>query len=135
FGSGGGSSSDGLEGGRGGGIIHIIIQQQLINHGLIRANGGFGDGDSDGLDGGGGGGSGGSILLEFSSSSSPISTSSSTPSLPQTLGSITCRGGRPRCNNFGGHGRIAIYGLSLTSQDIQHITPTPFHQLHKPSHT
>ncbi|ETO00215.1 hypothetical protein RFI_37232, partial [Reticulomyxa filosa] len=74
----------------GGGIIELIIEQQLINHGLIQSNGG------NGYDGGG---SGGSILIELQCQSQSQSNK-----LEQTFGTITCIGGDARYR--GGDGRI-----------------------------
>ncbi|ETO04635.1 hypothetical protein RFI_32760 [Reticulomyxa filosa] len=110
FGSGGG----GFNGGSGGGIIELVIEQQLINNGSIESNGGGGWG--------GGGGSGGSILIELQSHSN---------TLEQKFGVITCIGGRQNYFNEGGNGRIAIYGIELSSKDMKNITPKPFNRLHK----
>ncbi|ETO06613.1 hypothetical protein RFI_30779, partial [Reticulomyxa filosa] len=116
FGSGGGY----IYGGSGGGIIELIIEQQLINHGSIQSNGGNGHHS-------GGSGSGGSILIEFQSQSQ---SQSHLNKLEQTFGTITCIGGKKGQNN-GGDGRIAIYGIELSSDDILDIDPKPFNRLHK----
>ncbi|ETO04466.1 hypothetical protein RFI_32932 [Reticulomyxa filosa] len=105
-------------GGSGGGIIELIIEQQLINHGSIQSNGG------DGL--GVGGGSGGSILIELQCQSQPHPNT-----LEQTFGAITCIGGNQLYGNKGGAGRIAIYGIKLSPDDIKNINPKPFNRLHK----
>ncbi|ETO20632.1 keratin, type II cytoskeletal 1-like isoform 6 [Reticulomyxa filosa] len=110
FGSGGG----GRFGGSGGGILGLIIEQQLINHGSIQSNGG------NGL----GGGSGGSILLELQCQSQ-----SHLNKLKQIFGTIKCIGGYGEYD--GGKGRIAIYGIELSSDDILKIDPIPFNRLHK----
>ncbi|ETO34283.1 hypothetical protein RFI_02811, partial [Reticulomyxa filosa] len=86
--------------GSGGGIIELLIEQQLINHGSIQSNGGNGWGDVDG-----GGGSGGSILIELQCQSQSYSNK-----LKQTFGTITCIGGNQNKQYKGGKGRIAIYG-------------------------
>ncbi|ETN97945.1 hypothetical protein RFI_39577 [Reticulomyxa filosa] len=119
FGSGGG----GMLGGSGGGIIELIIEQQLINHGSIQSNGGNG-GDRYG------GGSGGSILIELQCQSQSQSQSHLNK-LKQTFGTITCIGGNQNKQNEGGKGRIAIYGIELSSNDIKKIDPKPFNRLHK----
>ncbi|ETO34473.1 hypothetical protein RFI_02621 [Reticulomyxa filosa] len=116
FGSGGGSIFNSI-GGSGGGIIELIIEQQLINHGLIQSNGRNVYDYS--------GGSGGSILIEFQ-------CQSHLDKLEQTIGIITCiggSGGSKGCS--GGKGRIAIYGIELSSDDILKIDPKPFNRLHK----
>ncbi|ETN99693.1 Fibronectin type III domain protein [Reticulomyxa filosa] len=97
-------------GGSGGGIIELIIEQQLINHGSIQSNG-------KNAYNYGGGGSGGSILIEFQ-------CQSHSNKLKQTVGTITCIGGSGRYN--GGDGRIAIYGIELSSDDILAIDPKPW---------
>ncbi|ETO00290.1 hypothetical protein RFI_37157, partial [Reticulomyxa filosa] len=118
-GSGGGSSQNenGVwKGGRGGGIIHLVVQQQLINGGTLRC---------DGLDGeshAGGGGSGGSILIQLHSSSDTC---------PHTLGAISCKGGNVSGGNEGGCGRIAIYGSQISDQELKLIAPLPFCKLQK----
>ncbi|ETO10693.1 hypothetical protein RFI_26682 [Reticulomyxa filosa] len=115
FGSGGGGCSwNGSHGGSGGGIFELIIEQQLINHGSIQSNGG----DSDR----GGGGSGGSILIEFRCHGN---------TWKHTFGIIRCIGGNQSKTNEGGKGRIAIYGIELSSDDIKDIDPKPFNRLHK----
>ncbi|ETO30956.1 hypothetical protein RFI_06161 [Reticulomyxa filosa] len=108
FGSGGGGNK---HGGSGGGIIELIIEQQLINHGSIQSNGG---------DGFYGGGSGGSILIELQSNK-----------LKQTFGTVTCIGGNQNEEYKGGKGRIAMYGIELSLNDIKQIDPIPFNRLHK----
>ncbi|ETO33688.1 tenascin XB-like protein [Reticulomyxa filosa] len=113
FGSGGGGIFLN-EGGSGGGIIELIIEQQLINHGSIQANG---------EDGRSSGGSGGSILIE-------LQCQSHLNELKQTFGTITCIGGSGVYNK-GGDGRIAIYGIELSSDDILKINPKPFNRLCK----
>ncbi|ETO00949.1 hypothetical protein RFI_36491, partial [Reticulomyxa filosa] len=70
----------GSEYGGSGGIIELIIKQQLINHGSIQSYEGFSLG------------SGGSILIE-------LQYQSHLDKLEQTFGTITCIGG-------GGKGRI-----------------------------
>ncbi|ETN99845.1 hypothetical protein RFI_37622, partial [Reticulomyxa filosa] len=122
FGSGGG----GTYGGNGGGIVELIIAQQLINHGSIQSNGGNGMCASNYVDGSGG--SGGSILIELQcqSQSQPHLNK-----LKQTFGTITCIGGNQNKRNKGGKGRIAIYGIELSSDDIKQIDPIPFNRLHK----
>ncbi|ETN99058.1 hypothetical protein RFI_38429, partial [Reticulomyxa filosa] len=100
FGSGGGRAkykSYPLKGGNGGGIIEIIVQQQIINDGCIECDGDCGICMSylGGLKNvGAGGGSGGSILIVVQAPSN----------VPQKFGVINCLG-RGRA----GHGRIAIY--------------------------
>ncbi|ETO34834.1 hypothetical protein RFI_02253 [Reticulomyxa filosa] len=111
FGSGGGSIFNSI-GGSGGGIIELIIEQQLINHGSIQSNGGNG------------GGSGGSILIELQCQSQSQSNK-----LEQTFGTIKCIGGSEGYR--GGKGRIAIYGIELPLNDIKQIDPKPFNRLHK----
>ncbi|ETO11741.1 hypothetical protein RFI_25635, partial [Reticulomyxa filosa] len=118
FGSGGGSTND-IFGGNGGGIIELIIEQQLINHGLIRSNGGEGLYVV-------GGGSGGSILIELKCQSQFYPDI-----LEQTLGTITCIGGNQNQTNEGGKGRIAIYGIELSPDNILKINPKPFNRFHK----
>ncbi|ETO25227.1 hypothetical protein RFI_11911, partial [Reticulomyxa filosa] len=119
FGSGGGSYRFFL-GGSGGGIIELIIGQQLINHGSIESNGGGGVSS--------GGGSGGSILIELQRQYQPQSHSKL---LKQTFGTITCVGGNQDEGNKGGKGRIAIYGIELSLDDIKKIDPKPFNRLYK----
>ncbi|ETO12142.1 hypothetical protein RFI_25230, partial [Reticulomyxa filosa] len=125
FGSGGGGSDLLQVGGNGGGIIELIIRQQLINHGSIQCNGG----DGNIL---GGGGSGGSILIQLQCQSSFSSRSRLCPNnFEHTLGYITCVGGKQNEINKGGKGRIAIYGLELSSDNIKNIDPKPFNRIHK----
>ncbi|ETO34213.1 hypothetical protein RFI_02881, partial [Reticulomyxa filosa] len=126
FGSGGGSGFGGSGFGRSGGIIELIIEQQLINHGSIQSNGG--DGGNGWCDDYGGGGSGGSILIELQCQSQSQSHSNK---LEQIFGTITCIGGKQDCGNEGGKGRIAIYGIELSSDDILKIDPKPFNRLNK----
>ncbi|ETO21673.1 hypothetical protein RFI_15530 [Reticulomyxa filosa] len=118
FGSGGGSGITLIfnYGGNGGGIIELIIEQQLINCGSIQSNGGD--------EWGGGGGSGGSILIELQGQSYPNK-------FEHTFGTITCIGGNQNEKNKGGKGRIAIYGIELLSSDIKDINPKPFNSLCK----
>ncbi|ETN98187.1 hypothetical protein RFI_39328 [Reticulomyxa filosa] len=111
FGSGGGGGV-GIIGGSGGGIIELTIEQQLINHGSIQSNGGNSHG---------GGGSGGSILIELQCQY--------LKKLKQTFGTIKCIGGGG--GNRGGKGRIAIYGIELSSNDILKMDPKPFNRIHK----
>ncbi|ETN99557.1 hypothetical protein RFI_37911 [Reticulomyxa filosa] len=85
-------------GGSGGGIIQLIIEQQLLNDGSIQSNGGNGTC--------GGGGSGGSILIELQCQSQ----------FKQNFGTIKCIGGNGGYK--GGDGRIAIYGIELSSKRI-----------------
>ncbi|ETO02394.1 hypothetical protein RFI_35043 [Reticulomyxa filosa] len=124
FGSGGGDGSAWIQssGGSGGGIIELIIEQQLINHGSIQSNGGSGSRDGDA----GGGGSGGSILIELQCQSQSHSNK-----LEQTFGTITCIGGNQNKINEGGKGRIAIYGIELSADDILKIDPKPFNRSYK----
>ncbi|ETO03510.1 hypothetical protein RFI_33895, partial [Reticulomyxa filosa] len=129
FGSGGGSRFG--VGGSGGGIIELIIEQQLINHGSIQSNGGNGMF-------GGSGGSGGSILIELqcqAPSQSQSQPQSYSNELKQTFGTIKCIGGSKGYSggkgHSGGKGRIAIYGIELSSDDILKIDPKPFNRLHK----
>ncbi|ETO02197.1 tenascin XB-like protein [Reticulomyxa filosa] len=119
FGSGGGNALGIGVGGSGGGIIELIIEQQLINHGLIQSNGG------DGISGGGNG-SGGSILIELQCQSQSHSNK-----VKQTFGTITCIGKNQNEEYKGGKGRIAIYGIELPSDDILKIDPIPFNRIHK----
>ncbi|ETO02591.1 hypothetical protein RFI_34827, partial [Reticulomyxa filosa] len=102
----------------GGGIIELIIEQQLINHGSIQSNGGNGYSY--------GGGSGGSILIELQRQ-----PQSHLNKLEQTFGTITCIGGNQGYRDKGGKGRIAIYGIELSSNDILKIDPKPFDRIHK----
>ncbi|ETO00297.1 hypothetical protein RFI_37150, partial [Reticulomyxa filosa] len=119
FGSGGGSAFNYI-GGSGGGIIELIIEQQLTNHGSIQSNG------RDGWNGDGGG-SGGSILIELQ-----YQYQSHLNKLKQTFGTITCIGGNRNNGMYkGGKGRIAIYGIELSSDDILEMDPKPFNRLHK----
>ncbi|ETO08428.1 hypothetical protein RFI_28960 [Reticulomyxa filosa] len=106
FGSGGGSakcSSFELKGGSGGGIIEIIVEQQIINEGYIECDGLIGQrllnmGGQRNTKGGGG--SGGSILIVVQAPSH----------IYQNFGKIDCLGGSYCLNlNGGGRGRIAIY--------------------------
>ncbi|ETO13728.1 hypothetical protein RFI_23639 [Reticulomyxa filosa] len=118
-GSGGGTGHkhDGSsgKGGEGGGIIHLKIGQQLINQGTIKCNGLHGErGLSTYV---GGGGSGGSILIEFQPASN---------SFRQTIGIIICKGGNEAWNHKGADGRIAIYGIKLTKEEMEKIDPKPF---------
>ncbi|ETO33145.1 hypothetical protein RFI_03963 [Reticulomyxa filosa] len=115
FGSGG--SGNGV-GGSGGGIIELIIGQQLINHGEIHSNGG------DGVDVKGGGGSGGSILIKMKSQSQSYQNT-----LEQTFGTIICFGGNQEFDNKGGDGRIAIHGIQLSAHDTKDIDPKPFNTI------
>ncbi|ETO10333.1 hypothetical protein RFI_27044 [Reticulomyxa filosa] len=107
----------------GGGIIELIIEQQLINHGSIQSNG-------NGAWSNGGGGSGGSILIELQCHSQ-----SQPNTLEQTLGIITCTGGKIDKSYYeagaGGDGRIAIYGIELSSEDLKHINPKPFNRMQR----
>ncbi|ETO31252.1 hypothetical protein RFI_05866, partial [Reticulomyxa filosa] len=75
------------------------------------------------LCGGGGGGSGGSIFIELQYQYQDI--------LKQNFGNIQCIGGNQSEKNEGGRGRIAIYGIKLSSNDIKYIIPKPFNRLFK----
>ncbi|ETO02268.1 hypothetical protein RFI_35168 [Reticulomyxa filosa] len=117
--------SGGASGGSGGGIIQLVIEQQLINYGLIQCNGGNGYGYGYGNEHNhrnkkskqhGGGGSGGSILIKLQNSYP----------FPNVFGTIRCIGGNQNLINEGGKGRIAIYGVKLFSNDIKNIDPKPF---------
>ncbi|ETO27061.1 hypothetical protein RFI_10073 [Reticulomyxa filosa] len=116
FGSGGGSARFPyfkLEGGRGGGIIEIIVEQQIINKGFIECNGLRGNElrnyrglISLGVGGGSGGGSGGSILVVLQAPSH----------IYQNFGCIQCIDrDNYCCVNRGGCGRIAIYSRYFLS--------------------
>ncbi|ETO19968.1 hypothetical protein RFI_17251 [Reticulomyxa filosa] len=116
-GSGGGSGSYRgriLRGGRGGGIIELIIDQHFINHGTIKCCGAFGEHI---WDGGGGGGSGGSILIQVLSPANK---------LQNVIGAVSCNGGNQGYRNEGGSGRIAIYNITLSTEDLALIDPAPF---------
>ncbi|ETO12111.1 hypothetical protein RFI_25265, partial [Reticulomyxa filosa] len=125
-GSGGGSAHfvDGSKhkGGRGGGIIELQIEQHLLNYGAIRSNGN----DTKIKWSEGGGGSGGSILIDFLSPSYHNT-------LQHVLGMITCIGGNQvyTCSNKGGFGRIAIYGIHVSTEAMANICPKPFHSIRK----
>ncbi|ETO05416.1 hypothetical protein RFI_31980 [Reticulomyxa filosa] len=129
FGSGGGSVGI-YFGGSGGGIIELIIQQQLINYGSIQSNGG--DGSISG-----GGGSGGSISIELQYQCKNPHIYYRPPhqfhqnKLEQNFGTIKCIGGNQNRMNKGGKGRITIYGIELSSNDIKNIDPKPFNSRHK----
>ncbi|ETO28963.1 hypothetical protein RFI_08164 [Reticulomyxa filosa] len=118
FGSGGGSTfvckKSHWEGGRGGGIIEIIVEQQLISEGAIECNasgGGWIDIDA-------GGGSGGSILLVLQA---PCH-------IPHLLGHIVAAGGGTfnRGIYTGGHGRIAIYSRAIALLAMHTVFPPPY---------
>ncbi|ETO21108.1 hypothetical protein RFI_16098 [Reticulomyxa filosa] len=102
-------------GGRGGGVIELVVEQQLINHGKLQCNGKRGE-DSSTF---GGGGSGGSILIKLQSHNA----------LQHTMGNITCTGGNHSNENKGGDGRVAIYGIKITAEEMKNINPKPFHQI------
>ncbi|ETO06582.1 hypothetical protein RFI_30811 [Reticulomyxa filosa] len=119
--------SGGASGGSGGGIIQLVIEQQLINYGLIQCNGGNGYGYGYGNEHNhrkkkskqhGGGGSGGSILIKLQNSYP----------FPNVFGTIRCIGGNQNLINEGGKGRIAIYGVELSSNDTKNIDPKPFNR-------
>ncbi|ETO13474.1 hypothetical protein RFI_23897, partial [Reticulomyxa filosa] len=86
-------------GGRGGGAIEMIIEQQLVNQGIIRANGGSGGG--------------GAILIILQSKYSTFQ---------HILGHIHCHSGMVD-TYF--RGRIAIYGTKLSSEELSKIDPVP----------
>ncbi|ETO00089.1 hypothetical protein RFI_37371, partial [Reticulomyxa filosa] len=94
-----------------GGIIGLIVEQQLVNNGSVESNGGNGyehNGKSNGD------GSGGPILIEFQSQdqfSSQLNTNIS----KQIFGIITCIGGNKYQKNKGRKDRIAIYSTELSS--------------------
>ena len=95
-GAGGGASNESSFGGNGGGFIRLMINKQLINNGLITANGGNGLNDA-------GGGSGGSIYISAKTFMGD--------------GQITANGGNGGDSAFfstggGGGGRIAIFSES-----------------------
>ncbi|ETO24322.1 hypothetical protein RFI_12837 [Reticulomyxa filosa] len=100
-------------GGRGGGIIELTIEQQLINNGTIQANG------WEGKSGWSGGGSGGSILIKFQSLSNATT-------LQHTFGNIHCLGGGLQWPSRGGKGRIAIHGIKLSTDALKKIDPKPY---------
>ncbi|ETO14133.1 hypothetical protein RFI_23236 [Reticulomyxa filosa] len=119
YGSGGGSgrdrNGDTLKGGRGGGIIHLIVQKHFVNYGVLKCKGGNGHGGYVC----GGGGSGGSVLILLMSDSTQFQ---------HILGTIICTGGNQfeSCKNRGGNGRIAIHGMQIPPNDIHMINPRPF---------
>ncbi|ETO08179.1 hypothetical protein RFI_29209 [Reticulomyxa filosa] len=106
---------------RGGGIIELIVEQQLINNGSIRSNAGNRRNCN---------GSGGSILIELQCHSQSQSND-----LQQTVGTVTCLGADQSDSNCIGNrskdGRIAIYGIELSADDIKKIAPKPFNRLQR----
>lgn len=91
----------GGNGGSGGGII-LIIARNVINTGLITADGGDGNTGDSGTSGGGGGGAGGTVFIK-----------SQTAILGDTL--VTASGGSGKHNGgSGGSGIIRIESCSIT---------------------
>jgi len=111
-------------GGRGGGVIELIIEEHMDNQGTLSCNGMKG---SDSVFGGEGGGSGGSILMKFESRKLTS---------PHILGIIRCQGGKggkglntTGTGGAGGRGRIAVYGIDIRTTNLKGFDPKPYHRV------